>query len=117
MNLEFQSWVRLVTNIAAMLINGLAIAFCIGLWMEDRRLYLAFGATTLLMVMLLLLLRIASIPEFTMFSPQAVMVAGLVINALVTIAAFAWFAALLYDRLRASRLRRKYGLDKVGESE
>lgn len=112
--MSLEQWVRVVTNTVLLIPATMATVYCVWIWLRRRQLYLLFGVLALTTFIPLLLLRIASVPEPQLLSPELLSVAGLIINALTSIFGMAWLVGLLREYYRISKLQHKY-FDEIEE--
>lgn len=117
MSAELQLWVRLIAGVAGMVLVLMALFITIGLWLESKRLYLAFGVAALFALVPLVILRIAAVPEPPLLPQGFIEAASLIVNAFWPLLGLAWLVALLRERLQANKLRRKYLDDETEVSE
>ncbi len=114
---EFRLWLRLLINVFALGAVVMVLSYCVALWLEERKLYLAIASWMTVAVIPVLLIRIAAVPEPPLLPLETLEVASLVANGVLTLLLLAWLTALLQDRLHAVRLRRKYGINDKDDEE
>lgn len=108
MTLAFDDLVRLLTNVAVLILAIMAMFYCFAMWLDRRRAYLLFGALTLLGIVPYVLLRIAVLPKPPLLPMDFINTASLVINGFWTVCGLAWLVSLLQWQRKVNHIAHKY---------